>query len=179
MLLGNCDAKSSTWCKNDITTTEGKAVENISSQFGLHQVINEATHILESPFSCIDLIFTSQLNLITESVFHPSLHPNSHYQIIFAKFNQEIQYQPPYFCDIWHFQDANTDLIRQGIDMFDWDGAFINTDVNEKVIILNKTILNILSNFISLETLTADYKDPLWFTKKNTIQEKNNFYKSH
>ena len=63
--------------------------------------------------------------------------------------------------------------------MFDWDGAFINTDVNEKVIILNKTILNILSNFISLETLTADYKDLLWFTKKNTIQEKNNFYKSH
>ena len=91
-------------------------------------------YILESPFSCIDLIFTSQ--------------PNSHYQIIFAKFNQEIQYQPPYFCDIWHFEDANTDLIRQAIDMFDWDGAFINTDVNEKVIILNKTILNILSNFI-------------------------------
>ena len=53
--------------------------------------------------------------------------------------------------------------------MFDWDGAFINTDVNEKVIILNKTILNILSNFISLETLTADYKDPFWFTKKNLI----------
>ena len=177
MLLGNCDAKSSTWCKNDITTTEGKAVENISSQFGLHQVMRQ--HILESPFSCIDLIFTSQLNLITESVVHPSLHPNSHYQIIFAKFNQEIQYQPPYFCDIWHFEDANTDLIRQAIDMFDWDGAFINTDVNEKVIILNKTILNILSNFISLETLSADYKDPLWFTKKNPIQEKNNFYKSH
>ena len=51
--------------------------------------------------------------------------------------------------------------------MFDWDRAFVNTNVNEKVFILNKSILNILSNFIPHETLTIDYKDPPWFTKKN------------
>ena len=45
VLLGNFNAKSSNWCKNDM---EGKAIENISSQFGLHQIINEPTHILES-----------------------------------------------------------------------------------------------------------------------------------
>ena len=50
--------------------------------------------------------------------------------------------------------------------MFDWDRAFVNTDVNEKVLILNKTILNILSNFIPHETLTIDDKDLSWFTKK-------------
>ena len=112
VLLGDFNAKSSNWCKNDITTTEGKAIENISSQYGLHQMINELTHILESSSSCIDLIFTSQPNLITESGVHPSLHPNSHHQIIFAKFNLEIHYPLPYFCDAWHYQDANTDLIR-------------------------------------------------------------------
>ena len=58
VLLGDFNAKSSNWCKNDITTTEGKAIENISSHSGLHQVINEPTHILESSSSCIDLIFT-------------------------------------------------------------------------------------------------------------------------
>ena len=41
VLLGVFNAKSSNWCKNDITTTAGKAIENISSQFGLHQVFNE------------------------------------------------------------------------------------------------------------------------------------------
>ena len=50
--------------------------------------------------------------------------------------------------------------------MFDWDRAFVNTNVNEKVLILNKTILNILSNFIPHETLTIDDKDPTWFTKE-------------
>ena len=55
-------------------------------------------------------MFTSQPNLITESGVDLSLHPNSHYQIISAKFNLEIHYRPPCFCDIWHYQDSNTDL---------------------------------------------------------------------
>ena len=120
--------------------------------------------------------------MITESGVHPSLHPNSHHQIIFAKFNLEIHYPPPYFRDVWHYQDANTDLIRRAIAMFDWDRAFVNTNVNEKVFILNKTILNILSNFFPHETLTIDdNKDSLWFTKKikKIIQEKSNVYKSY
>ena len=179
VLHGDFNAKSNNWCKNDLTTTEGKAIENISSQFGLHQMINEPIHILESFSSCIDLIFTAQPNLITESGVYPSLHSNSHHQIIFAKFNLEIHYAPPYFRDVWHYQDANTDLIRRVIDMFDWDRAFVNTNVNEKVLILHKTILNMVSNFIPHETLTVDDKVPLGLQKKNPIQEKNNVYKSY
>ena len=96
-----------------------KQLENITSQFGLHQMIDEPTHISESSSSCIYLIFTSQPNLITESGVHPSLHLNSHHQIIFAKFNLGIHYPPPYFREVWHYQDANTNLIRRAITMFD------------------------------------------------------------
>ena len=98
-------------------------------------MINEPTHILESSSSYIDLIFTSQPKLITESGVHPSLHPNSHHQIIFGKFDLEIHYLPPYFREVWHYQDENTDLIKRAIDMFDLDRAFVNTNVNEKVLI--------------------------------------------
>ena len=127
------------------------------------------------------MIFTSQQNLITESGVHPSFYPNFQ-QIFVAKFNLEIFFPPPYFRDAWHYQDVNADFIRRAIDKFDWDRAFINTNVNEKMFILNKTILNILSNFIPHNTLTVDDKDPRpWFTKKikNLIQEKNNVYKSY
>ena len=137
-------------------------------------MINEPAHILESSFSCIDLIFISQPNLITESGDHPSLYPNSHHKIIFAKFNLEIIYPPLYFRDVWHYQDANTDFLRQAIDVFDWNRAFVNTKVNEKVFILNKTILNILSNFIPHEILTFDDQEPPQFTKKYLKS-----YKSH
>ena len=65
--------------------------------------------------------------------------------------------------------------------MFEWDRAFVNTNVNEKVFILNKAVLNILSNFIPHETLTVDGKDSPWFAQKikSLIQEKNNIYKSY
>ena len=72
VLLSDFNAKLSKWCKNDITASEGKVIENISSQFALHKVINEPTHILETSSSCIDMMFTSQPNLITESGVHPS-----------------------------------------------------------------------------------------------------------
>ena len=59
--------------------------------------------------------------------------------------------------------------------MFDWDRAFVNTNVNEKMFILNKTIFNIFSNFIPLKTVTVDdNKKKL----KNLIQEKTMFIKA-
>ena len=70
------------WYINDSTTSQGNVLENITSQFGLQQIITEPTHILDNSSSCIDLIFTSQPNLITESGVYPSLHPNCHHQLV-------------------------------------------------------------------------------------------------
>ena len=54
-----------------------------------------------------------------------------------------------------------------------------NKNVNEKVDTFNKTILNILSNFIPHETITCDDRDPPWFNKKtkSLICEKNTAFK--
>ena len=61
---------------------------------------------------------------------------------------REILYPPPYFREVWHYQCTNTDRIRRAIDLLDWDRAFVNTNINEKVFFLCKTISNILFNFI-------------------------------
>ena len=90
VLLGNFNAKSSNWCKNDITTNKGKATENFSSQFGIHQVLSEPTHILESSFSCIDLIFTSQPNLINLRPYFLDVSGTSKIQILILSDEQLI-----------------------------------------------------------------------------------------
>ena len=96
-------------------------------------MINEPTHLLQNSSSCIDLIFTSQPNIVVESGVYPSLHPNCHHQIIFAKFNLKIYYPPPYLREVWHYKEANTDLIKQAISNFNKEKAFSNTNINKKV----------------------------------------------
>ena len=166
VVLGDFNAKLSQWHDKDSSTSEGISIENITSQFGLHQIINEPTHILENSSSCIDLIFTSQPNLSVESGTQPSLQPNCHHQIIYAKFNFKVLYPPPYTREVWHYKDSNVDLIRRSINEFDWDRAFANKHVDEKVLIFNKTVLNILSNFIPHEVIVCNDKNLPWFNGK-------------
>ena len=39
---------------------------------------------------------------------HSSLHPNSHHQVVFAKFDLKDFYPPPYERRVWHYKYANT-----------------------------------------------------------------------
>ena len=162
-IIGDFNAESCNWYSHDKKNFEGSTIESITSQFGLHQLINEPTHLLQNSSSCIDLIFTSQPNIVVESGVHPSLHRNCHHQIIFAKFNLKIYYPPPYLREVWHYKEANADLIKRAISSFKWEKAFSNTNINEKVSLFNKTILNILNNYVSHETIIFDDKDPPWF----------------
>ena len=46
--IGDFNVKSSNWFFQDKTNFEGDAIENLASQFGLHQIIKEPTHILDT-----------------------------------------------------------------------------------------------------------------------------------
>ena len=57
-IIGDFNAKSCSWYSHDKTSFEGSTIEIITSQFRLHQLINEPTHLMKNSSSCIDLIFT-------------------------------------------------------------------------------------------------------------------------
>ena len=133
---------SKNWYINDKTATEAVKIEFVTSQFGLHKIINEPTRVLENSSSCINLIFTSQPNLVLDLGVHPSLHPNCHHQIVYANFNLKIHFPPPYEREIWHYGQGNTELIRRAVHEFNWQRAFSNLNINERVSFFNKTISN-------------------------------------
>ena len=95
-MLRNFNIKSKNWY---INTTEGAKIKLVTSQYGLHQIINEPTHVLNNS-SSINLIFTSQPNLGLDSGVHPSLHLNCPHQIVYAKFNVKIHFPPTYEQEI-------------------------------------------------------------------------------
>ena len=86
------NAKSKNHCRQGSTRFRGLTIDILTSGFGVSQIINEGTPIFESFSSCIDLIFTTQSNLVVESSVHPSLHANCHHQVVFADFNLQIYY---------------------------------------------------------------------------------------
>ena len=90
VVLGDFNAKSNNWCKNDITSSECSKIDAIASGYGLNQLIQKPTHIRNSSSSCIDLIFTLQPNLVMESAIDSTLHSNCHHLIVYAKFNLSI-----------------------------------------------------------------------------------------
>ena len=128
---GDFTTKFCNWYNYDKTSFEDSAIESITSQFGLHQLINETTHLLQNSSSCIDLIFTSQPNIAVELGAHPLFHPNCHHQITFAKFSLKIYHPRPYLRKVSHYKEGNADLIKRAVNNFNWKKAFSNPNIND------------------------------------------------
>lgn len=53
-VFGDFNVKSNSWYTIDSTNTEGSKIDISMSCFGFHQIINEATYILNGSSSCTD-----------------------------------------------------------------------------------------------------------------------------
>ena len=60
LILGDFNVQSPTCWDDDKTSIEGIRLDAVSSLYGLHQLIKEWTHLMESSASDLDLIFTNQ-----------------------------------------------------------------------------------------------------------------------
>ena len=178
VVLDNFNARMQDWYQHDITIFEEFKIDMTISQFSLFQTIKESTHLSNSA-SCITLIFTFQPNLVKHSGVHPSLHPSCHHQIVLEKFSLTIFYPPLYKRLVWHHQQANTDLIKRAIVLFDWKKS--NLNVNKQVSVFNEMIMKIFEIFIRHKKITCKY--PPWMNKQiihkqlRLIAEKNALYK--
>ena len=70
-ILGDLNAKLTTWCRSDKSLYEGSRIDGLVSNYGLQQLINEPTHRAGNSLSCVDLLFCSKPNLVMESDLHP------------------------------------------------------------------------------------------------------------
>ena len=179
--MGDFNARSSNWCKYDISNNEGVQIDSVTSTHGLEQLISEPAHILSNPSSCIDLIFTNQPNLVVDSGTHPSLHPNCHHQIIHCKINLQVEYPPPHQRHVWNYAKTNKDAILSALQNVDWHRLFAKKTVHQQVNLLNDIILNVFTNFVPNKVITCDDRDPVWINDniKNKIKWKNSMYKNY
>ena len=81
---------------------------------------------------------------------------------------------PTYVREVWDYEKANIENIKKAICNFDWNKAFENLSVDEKVDVLNKTLLNIFTNYIPNKKIGCDYRQPPWMTDniKKSLKER-------
>ena len=82
IIIGDMNAKNTNWW-GGFSDYPGEVISDITASHGLHQIITQPIHFYpgKNP-SCIDLVFCSQPNMISESGDMPSLAPQCHHDII-------------------------------------------------------------------------------------------------
>ena len=71
--------------------------------------------------------------MVLESGVHHSLHQKCHHQKYLPNLIWKYITRLPNERTIFHYSQAIVDHIQQVINLFDWENAFLNTDVDDQV----------------------------------------------
>ena len=129
-----------------MTNLQVQELDSLTLSAGYNQIIDKPTHVINTSMSCIDFIFCTNQSVISNHGVDVSIFDKCHHNIIYGKINIRVPLPPAYVQEVWDYQKANIENMKKAISNFDWNKAFENLSVDEKVDFLNKTLLNIFRN---------------------------------
>ena len=124
IITGDFNARSTKWWKLDKENLEGREINIITRAAVYSQLINQSKHLTKYFLSCIDLIFTSNPNLINSSVVEMSLFEKCHHNIVCGKTDFKIPIPPPYMREVWDYKNATVESVKRFVSGIDWDFLF-------------------------------------------------------
>ena len=95
----NVNVKRPKWYPLDKNNAGGEALQAYTATAVSSQLVNKPTHYVTDSSSCIDLIFTSNMNLVTEFGVDPTLYKACQHNLIFGKINFNIPLPSPFHRD--------------------------------------------------------------------------------
>ena len=164
VITGDFNAGCSRWWKNDISNPAGQEIESLTSSAGYKQITDKPRHVINNSMSCIDLICCANQNVISNYGVDVSLFNKCHHNIIHGKIDIRVPLPPVFVREVWYYSKANVENIKKAVANFNWKRAFENLYVDEKVELLNETLLNIFRNYIPNKKIKCDYRQPPWMT---------------
>ena len=107
VIIGDLNARCSRWWKNDINNPAGQEIESLTSSAGYKQIIDKPTHVIDNSMPCIDLIFCTNQNVISNYGVDVSLFNKCHHNIIHGKIDIRVPLPPVYVREVWDYSKAN------------------------------------------------------------------------
>ena len=167
VITSDFNARCSIWWENEITNLTVEEIDTLTSSAGYAQIIDKPTHIRNNSISCIDLIFCTNKNIISNHGVDVSIFDKCHHNIIFGKIDISVSLPPIFVREVWHYRKANVEHIKKAISNFNWHNTFKDSSIDEKYfVLLNETLLNIFRNYIPNKKIKCDYRQPPWMTDK-------------
>ena len=93
--------------------------------------------------SCIDLIFCTNKNIISNHEADVTIFEKCHHNTIYDKTDIRTPLPPLYIHEVWDYSKANIENIKKAIPNFNCTRATENISVDKKVELLNETLLKI------------------------------------
>ena len=183
-VTGDSNGHTQEWYPEGDTNAEGIKLDELFSKLGLSQIIDEPTHFFRDDCapSCIDIILTDQPNLVLDSGVRPSLDPAVKHHITFCKLNFKIPPPPKFTRRIFHYGRAQKEALVKAVQDFSWADQLRNDrNPTHQVRLLNKTVLNIVENFVPNEEKTFRPSEPPWLSKniKVRLRKHNKIYQKY
>ena len=94
VINGDFNAKLSRWWRLDKDNAEGREISSLTSACGYSQLINKPIPITKESSSCIDLIFATSLNLITEIGVELSIFEKCYHNLIYGIIDFKLPFPP-------------------------------------------------------------------------------------
>ena len=124
VVTGDFSAHNTRWWKSDITNSSGIELDSLTLPAGYTQIIAKSLLAVSSSISCIDLIFCTNLNVISKHSVDVSTFDKYHHDIIYGKINIGVPLPPIYVREIWNYRRTNIENSKKTISNFNWNKPF-------------------------------------------------------
>ena len=155
-------------------------IDNLLTQFSLHQLITDPTYITEHSSSLLDLIIVSNPNCILYSDVGPPLLDQTRYHLpVTGILNQPYNSTESFKRKIYLFDRGDYDMYRQKLLEVDWDGLVSGDDIDVMVTNFANEISKAADIAIPNRCIIVRKSTPPWLTCriKRCIRRKNRLHK--
>ncbi len=143
-----------------------RRIDDISLQFGFHQLIKDPTHFTEHSSSLIDLIFVNKLDSVIYSGVSDPFLPNfvRYHCPIFAIFKLSKPKIPKYRRTIWKYNDGDYEKLRTILSQTDWSYLNGESSIEDKCQELTSSIQKAATESIPNKSAIIRPSDSPWIT---------------
>ena len=113
IIAGDFNDRCSRWWKNVITNLTEQEIDSLISSAGYKQIIDKPTHVINNSMSCIDLIFCTDQNVISNYCADVSVFKKCHNNIIHGKIDIRVPLPPAYVREICDHNKENVGNIKK------------------------------------------------------------------